>query len=412
MKQTLDIEMPAGRVAGEYDDKFQGVVDAFVQNFNERDEVGASCVVSLEGENLVDLWGGRTARNGEAWERDTLCTVFSSTKGGMSLCAHMLADRDELDLDALVTDYWPEFGQGGKESGRVKMALDHSLGVPHVRGTVPAGGFYDYDAMVKRIEAEPAFWEPGSRGGYHAITMAWTVGEIVHRAANKRMGKFFDDEIAKPLGIEFWIGAPDSVLSKISPMIPAEPDEPWLATRFIQAALSKEETPTQLFMRDFQVLNPNEVACHQAEVGSANGIANARGLAGMYAPLANGGELNGVRLVGADTLARMGRVSMASHDDASLLIPTRFALGYMKATDNRKTPNTVNASLLVGDDAFGHVGAGGSLGFADPECKLSFGYAMNRMGTGLLMNERGQSLVDATYDALGYRSNASGAWRT
>ena len=143
---------------------------------------------------------------------------------------------------------------------------------------------------------------------------------------------------------------------------------------------------------------------------AANAFTNARGLAGMYAPLANGGALNGVRLVGADTLARMGRVSMASHDDATLLVPTRFALGYMKATDNRKVPNCVNSSLLIGDEAFGHVGAGGSLGFADPACRMSFGYAMNRMGTGILMNERGQALVDAAYAALGYRSNASGAW--
>jgi CubicO group peptidase (beta-lactamase class C family) len=163
-------------------------------------------------------------------------------------------------------------------------------------------------------------------------------------------------------------------------------------------------------MRDFLLLDPNTPECHQAEVGSANGVTNARGLAGLYAPLANGGSQWGTRILGGDTLARMGRVSMASHDDASLLIPTRFALGFMKATDNRRVANTVNSSMLISEPAFGHVGAGGSIGFADPSCRLSFGYAMNRMGTGLLLNERGQALVDAAYSALGYRSNASGAW--
>jgi CubicO group peptidase (beta-lactamase class C family) len=410
MSNSVSIETTTGRVEGQCDARFDAIAEAFVANFNEHDEVGASCVVTVEGEKVVDLWGGHIKRDGEAWQQDTLCTVFSATKGAMALCAHMLADRGQLDLDAEIREYWPEFAVGGKEHALVKMTLDHSLGLPHVRGAVKDGGFYDYDYMVDRIAEEPVFWEPGTRGGYHAISMAWTVGEIVHRAAGKRLGKYFNEQVAQPLGLDFWIGAPVSVEARISPMIAAVPDEALMATRFIQTALSPEQTPTQLFMRDFMLVNPNAKECHQAEIGSANGVTNARGLAGMYAPLAVGGELNGVRLVGADTLARMGRVSMASHDDATLLIPTRFALGYMKGVDNRKVPNAVNSSLLIGDEAFGHVGAGGSLGLADPACRMSFGYAMNRMGNGLFMNERGQALLDATYRTLGYRSNASGAW--
>ena len=162
--------------------------------------------------------------------------------------------------------------------------------------------------------------------------------------------------------------------------------------------------------RDNLLVDANSPDCHAAEIGSANGLANARALAGMYAPLANGGSINGTRLVGPDTLARMARTSMASHDDATLMARMNFSEGFMQAIDNRRTPHTVNSSLLIADGAFGHVGAGGSLGFADPACRMSFGYAMNRMGTGLLLNERGQSLVDAAYGALGYRSAASGAW--
>lgn len=410
MEQQVSIETTAGRVVGICDARFAGVRDAFVENFERRGEVGASVAVTLEGETVVDLWGGHKTPGGEPWERDTVCTVFSSTKGAMALCAHVLAARGELDLDALVTDYWPEFGVSGKDGARVSMMLDHSAGVPHLRAPVPAGGFYDYDTMVARVAAEPAFWTPGARGGYHGFTMAWTVGEVVHRAAGRRMGAFFHDEIARPLGLEFWIGLPPELESRVAPMIPAEPDDPWIATRFIQAALNEPDSVTGLFMRDFALLDVNTPECHAAEVGSANGIANGRALAGLYAPLANGGALKGVELVDADTLARMGRVSMASHDDATLLIPTRFAPGFMKATDNRRVPGAVNSSLLVSEPAFGHVGAGGSIGFADPGCRMSFGYAMNRMGTGLLMNERGQTMIDETYRALGYRSNASGAW--
>ncbi len=408
MDQTLESRSPAGYLGGTYDSRFESVAAAFVDNFTQHDEVGASCVVTVDGETVVDLWGGRVAREGDDWTAETLCTVFSSTKGAMALCAHMLADRGLLDLDARITDYWPEFGQGGKEEARVKMTLDHSVGVPHVRGEVAPGGFYDYDAMVARVAAEPAFWEPGTRGGYHALTMAWTVGELVHRAGGRRLGRFFAEEVAGPLGLDFWIGAPAELEPRIAPVIAAVPDDAWLETRFVQAGLTSAETPTRLFMRDFLLFNANDPACHRAEIGSANGVTNARGLAGMYAPLANGGGA----LVCADTLSRMSRVSMASHDDATLLVPTRFALGYMKSMDNRRAPGVVNSSMIVSDAAFGHVGAGGSLGLADPACRMSFGYVMNRMGTGILLNERGQSLVDAAYGALGYRSCACGAWTT
>jgi CubicO group peptidase (beta-lactamase class C family) len=286
MSNTVSLDTASGRIEGVADAKFSQVADTFIANFEARGEVGASCVVTVEGETVVDLWGGRITPDGVPWERDTLCTVFSATKGAMALCAHILADREQLDLDALITDYWPEFGVGGKADARVKMTLDHSVGVPHVRGEVKPGGFYDYDYMVKRIADEPAFWEPGTRGGYHAISMAWTVGELVHRAAGKRLGKFFADEVAGPLGLDFWIGAPASVEARISPMIAAVPDDALMATRFIQTALAREETPTRLFMRDFLLVNPNLAECHQAEIGSANGVTNARGLAGMYAPLA------------------------------------------------------------------------------------------------------------------------------
>lgn len=408
--KEISLDTPQGRIEGHVDPRFNAVLDAFVANFTARGEVGASCALTLEGRQVVDLWGGRVAPGGAPWQRDTLCMVFSSTKGAMSLCAHMLADRGLLDLDALVSRYWPEFAAGGKEEARVSMTLDHTAGVPHVRGPVMPGEFWDYETMVRRVAEEPAFWTPGTRQGYHGITMAWTVGELVRRAGGKRLGSFFAEELAGPLGIDFWIGLPEAHEGRVAPMLLAEPDQAWMNTRFIKTALTTRDTPTALFMRDFATFEPNTRACRAAEVGSANGMANGRALAGLYAPFANGGTLHGKRFVGAETLTRMARVSAATNDDATLMIPARFALGFMKSTDNRRLPGVVNSSLLMSESAFGHVGAGGSIGLADPEARMSFGYAMNRMGTGVLLNERGQSLVDAVYSTLGYRTNQGGAW--
>tara|TARA_R110000824_G_scaffold118960_11_gene271810 strand:- start:19607 stop:20827 length:1221 start_codon:yes stop_codon:yes gene_type:complete len=397
-------ETSAGLVEGEIDPKFKGVAEAFVENFEKRDEVGANVAVTLEGKTLVDLWGGRKERDGDAWTRDTMSIVFSCTKGATAICAHLLADRGLLDLDAPVAKYWPEFAKNGKEDATVSMMLDHSVGLPHLRTKLKDGAYCDYDYMVKLLEEETPFWQPGTRNGYHGVTFAWTVGELVHRASGKRLGAFFRDELAKPLGLDFHIGLPESEEGRVAPMIYAEPDAATLASKFTQAVMSDPNSASHLFLMNNGGANFNSRDFHAAEIGSANGISNGRGLAGLYAPLANG------KLVSADTLARMGRVAMATHEDATLLIPSRFALGFMKSMDNRKVPNTNNMSCIISDAAFGHVGMGGSIGFADPQAKMSFGYNMNRMGNGILVNDRCQSLIDETYKALGYRSNASGVW--
>tara|TARA_R110000868_G_scaffold81337_3_gene230273 strand:+ start:1231 stop:2454 length:1224 start_codon:yes stop_codon:yes gene_type:complete len=402
--QNFSKETKAGLIEGQYDPKFKSVVDAFVENCESRDEVGANVALTLEGKTLVDIWGGKKTRDGEAWTRDTMSIVFSCTKGATAICAHLLADRGLLDLDAPVAKYWPEFAKNGKEDATVSMMLDHSVGLPHLRTKLKDGAYYDYDYMVKLLEDEEPFWQPGTRNGYHGVTFAWTVGELVHRASGKRLGKFFADELAKPLGLDFYIGLPEALEARVAPMIYAEPDAATLASKFTQKVMTDPSSPAHLFLMNSGAANFNSREAHAAEIGSANGISNGRNLAGLYAPLANG------KLVSADTLARMGRVSMATHEDATLMIPSRFALGFMKSMDNRKIPNTNNMSCIMSDSAFGHVGMGGSIGFADPEASMSFGYNMNRMGNGILVNERCQSLIDATYTSMGYRSNASGVW--
>ena len=196
------------------------MLDAFAENFEHRGELGASLALTVEGRLVVDLWGGLKSEDGEAWEKDTVSIVFSATKGASALCAHMAADRGRLDFDAPVTRYWPEFGQAGKEAAVVSMMLDHSVGVPAIREKLKAGGAYDYQYMCERLAAEAPFWKPGTRNGYHGLTSAWTVGEMVHRSTGKRMGAFLRDEVAGPLGIDFWMGLPEEHEPRVVPMLP------------------------------------------------------------------------------------------------------------------------------------------------------------------------------------------------
>jgi CubicO group peptidase (beta-lactamase class C family) len=405
-------ELPKGRIEGFCDPRFAEIAEEFERNFKTRGEVGASVCLSHEGRTLVDLWGGVVDREGKPWNRDTVSIVFSATKGATALCAHVLAGQGKLDIEAPVATYWPEYATNGKEKTTVHMFLDHSAPSPVWRTRLTDEEIYTWDRMVEVLAGEEAFWEPGTTHGYHALTIGWTVGEVVRRISGQSLGDFFQSAVAKPLGIDFWIGTPEEVEPRIAPMIFQQPKDDELMP-FARVGLADRKSIPGLFLFNSGALlagGANTREAHAAQLGGASGITNARGLAGMYAPLANGGSLNGVKLVDADGIMRMSRVSSASHYDQTLCAPTRFALGYMKSMDNRALNLPGPASCLIGEPAFGHVGAGGSIGFADPEAKLSFGYTMNKMGLGLLLNDRGQSLVDAAYRCLGYRSNASGAW--
>lgn len=411
--QQIDIETSKGRVQGRIDAAFEGVLDAFVTNFEQREELGASVSLRVGGKVQVDLWGGRVNDiDATPWTENSVSLVFSVTKAATALCAHLLAERGQLDIHALVTDYWPEFGQAGKEGTTVAMLLNHSAGLPAFREAVKPGGYYDWDYMVGRLETEQPFWEPGTRNGYHMISFGWTVGEIVRRVSGLSLGSFFAEEFAAPLGLDFWIGLPEAIEPRVSRLIPWAPGPEGPFTDFTKALLADPKSIPALSLLNSGGYAPDSRAAHAAEIGGGGGISNARSLAALFEPLALGGAAGGRTLFSRDAITRMSQVSMATQQDATLLIPSRFALGFMKAMDNRHRPHGHIESLIIGDRAFGHVGAGGSLGFADPDCELSFGYSMNRMGAGLLLNERGQSLVDATYSALGYRSNSGGVWST
>ena len=399
-------------VSGKCDPKFKRVREEFERNFKEREEVGASVCVTLEGETVVDLWGGTAdVDTGEPWKEDTVSIVLSSTKGATALCAHILASRGQLDIDAPAVKYWPEFGKAGKENITVKMLLNHTAGLPAIRKPLPKGAYFDWDVMVRALEEQEPFWEPGTRHGYEFMTFGWLVGEVVRRVSGKSLGRFFQDEVAKPLGLDFWIGLPKEIEPRVSKII--FDFQQMMDTPFMQAVFADPKSIPGLAMTNdggYVEAGMDSRDAHAAEIGAAGGITNARGLAGMYAPLACGGSLKGVELVDGDTLARMSAVSSASGQDLLALVPLRISLGFMKSIDNRRQPPGMQDSVILSEDAFGHLGMGGSIGFADPRERMSFGYMMNKMGAGVLLNPRGQSLIDATYLSLGFRSNQSGSW--
>ena len=400
-------------VHGFCDSRFERVLEAFIQNFDDRDELGASICLTFEGVPVVDLWGGfADAAKARPWTDESLSVVFSATKGATALCAHRLVSMGLLDLDAPVAEYWPEFAQAGKEQAQVSMLLDHSVGVPVLRDKVKPDGFYDWDYMVGRLEAEDAFWAPGTRLGYHGATFGWLVGELVRRVSGKSLGTFFQDEFARPLGLEFWIGLPEALEPRLVEIIQNRPNVKGPLSLFLETALNETGSIPNLFAFNAGGASAKKRAYRAAEIGSAGGVTNARHLAGLYTILANGGKSNNVQIIEQSLVKRMGRTSMASYLDATLMIPSRFALGFQKSMDNRKVSRVPGTdSLILSDAAFGHAGMGGYLGFADPDAGFGFGYVMNRMGHGNLITDRGQALVDAVYLSLGFKSSDSGAWQ-
>lgn len=269
--------------------------------------------------------------------------------------------------------------------------------------------------MTSALAAEEPFWSPGTRNGYHGLTFGFLVGEVVRRVSGRGLGEFFREEVAEPLGLDFWLGLPPELESRVALTIPADPTAPGALVPSMYAAVFADPAsiPALMMMNNGGYMMPGESdsrSAHAAVMGAVGGITNARGLASMYRPLALDGAYGGVRLVEESQLAVMSATNSATSVDASILVPTRFALGFVKTIDNRQLPANDREGILLSEEAFGHSGFGGSLGFADPRARMSFGYAMNKQGIGLGVNERGQSLVDATYRALGYRRIPGGIW--
>ncbi|WP_332642201.1 serine hydrolase domain-containing protein [Aeromicrobium sp.] len=405
-------------VQGSCDPRFQSVREEFERNFADRGEVGAAVCVMLDGEPVVDLWGGvADPATDAAWVEDTPVMVFSSTKGMTSTAAHVLIDRGQIDINAPVARYWPEFAKAGKENVTVRHLLTHQSGLATWQEQLGDLDFYNWERVTQLLADQEPFWEPGTRTGYHALTYGYLVGEVVRRVSGLSLGTFFDQEIAQPLGLDAWIGTPAEVHPRVAKStyyvpVPSDLDGP-IGDLVKLVTDYPESLPARLQLNNSNWIGVQEnldtPESYAAEIPAANGIASARGLATMYAPLSRDGSHNGVRLVRPESLAALRHVQSRSSVDASVpIITTSFSLGYMKGWDNRIVGP--GASIIWGEDAFGHAGLGGSVGFADPSLKLAFAYVMNQHGPGTGINERGQSLVDATYRVLGSSTDEPGFW--
>ncbi|MBL7088364.1 MAG: beta-lactamase family protein [Acidovorax sp.] len=408
-------------VSGYVSDRFMPVFDEFVRNFEQRGEIGASLAMTHKGLPALEAWGGfadtLSAKPSRPWQRDQLSLVFSCTKAATALCAHILIAEGVLDLNRPIAHYWPEFAAQGKGAATVRMALHHSAGVPAIpfATPVPDQAWADVDYMTKAIAQMSPWWEPGTMQGYHALTFGWLIGELIRRVSGVSLGKFFHDRVANPLGMDFWIGLPSEHLERVAPMLGTNetlPGDPFMSRigldpTGLQAAVffnaggwfgTPPSTPPAY----------NSRLSLQSEIGAAGGVTNGRGLATMYAALVNAGGFNGVRLLPDDYAAQLGTIHAATAIDQTFRMSSRFGLGFHGAMDNRQ--HVANASIALGTTAYGHAGFGGSIGFGDPAEQMSFGYHMTRMAPGAALNERGQSLVDAAYAALGYRSKRNGFW--
>jgi len=378
---------------------FESVRDVFAAHFDAGAEVGAAVAAEVDGRLVVDLWAGWAdqART-RPWTRDTLVNVYSTTKGMTALCAQRLADAGRLDLDAPVARYWPEFAAEGKGGIPVRWLLSHRAGLPAVRRPLPREALFDFAAMAEALAAEAPWWTPGERHGYHVLSFGWLVGEVVRRVSGKSVGAYFREEIAGPLEADFHIGLDDAHHGRVAEMsafaAPAPGAEP---PPLVQLMLrDPESAAARAFMNPPSMMEgPNHAAWRRAEIPGANGHATARGVARIYGTLAAGGARDGVRVLSREGVARC-REEQARGPDAVLLLSTRIGGGFMLPQ-----PDVPNGHFGPGAGAFGHPGAGGSLGFADPESRVGFGYAMNRMGPEILVDPRPAALIDALYEALG-----------
>ena len=371
-------------IRGSVEAGYEPVREAFERNFVENGDIGAGFCLYVDGAKVVDLTGGVRDTDGTAYDDTTLQLVFSSTKGVTATCAHLLAQRGELDLDAPVADYWPEFSTAGKADIPVRWLLSHQAGLVDVDRAMTVEEALDWTTICDALADSPPLWEPGTGYGYHAVTYGWLVGEVVRRVAGVDFGEFVRREISEPLGLDLWVGLPDGEQHRVSPLInsgmpglpAAEPagdadsqtDAPSLVGMLDMLLgegnlLGRALTAPGGAFADDQVWN--EARVRSAQIPAANGVTNAASLARMYAALVS--EVDGVRLLDADTLERAIAPQVSGPSTVPLLdIP--FALGFM--THSPLSP-------LLDGRSFGHYGAGGSLGFADPDRRVAGAYVMN-----------------------------------
>lgn len=393
--------------------RFAAVRTAFEAAFEKNREVGAAIAFELDGKTVIDLWAGHTdQKKTQRWRHDTIVNTYSTTKGITAICAHQLAERGLLDFDAPVAAYWPEFAQAGKQDLPVRFLLNHQAGLPALRRPMPDGALFDWAAMTEALAAETPWWEPGTAQGYHAVTYGYLIGEVIRRASGKTTGEWLRTELADPLEADFQLGVPASEAGRVSDLIGSllppqlgnadQKDTKPGTTRV------RLKGPLANFFRDMgdpstiigsAFGNPpqrpgivNSHAWRSAEIPSANGHGTAAGLARLYGTLACGGERGDVRILQPQTIERARQEQGCEPDRILADLKIRYGLGFM--LQSKVLP------LSPSPNAFGHPGAGGSLGMADPDAKVGFGYVMNRLKPGLMGGATAYAVLDAFYEAL------------
>jgi CubicO group peptidase (beta-lactamase class C family) len=393
---TADPAGGAAAIQGHVAPGFEPVRAAFAENFARHDELGAAFAVVRDGKTVVDLWGGiADEASGRPWERDTLQLVFSGTKGLVAVCLLMLVDRGVLELDMPVARWWPEFAAEGKGQVTVAELASHRARLPGIRTPLRQDDIHDDRRMAALLAAQPQDVDPRAGDVYHALTYGWLCGELIRRADGRSVGRFFAEEVAARLGLELWIGLPPELEPRVSTLRygPAWGQQ----VRWDDAAFAADQLLAYVWRNppplpaDGSPLSFNRPAFHQAEIPGANAIGTARSLARLYGCLALGGELDGVRLLSAETLAR-GRRELTRRRDPLIDEPHAFGVGFALQTELQ----------LFGPpaDAFGHGGAGGSVHCAWPSQRVGVSYAMNTMRD-VLEDPRSAGLLTALHAALG-----------
>ncbi|MER6955664.1 serine hydrolase domain-containing protein [Streptomyces sp. NPDC000618] len=371
MADMADMAHPVD-IQGSYDDLFTAVPTALAALLDGGD-AGGSAAVFVDGEPVVDVWGGfADAERTVPWQRDTIVNVFSVTKTMTALCALVLADRGELDPDAPVARYWPEFAAAGKEGVLVRHLLSHTAGLPDWEG--PVAEVYDWSAATARLAATAPQWEPGTAVGYHSLTQGFLVGEVVRRITGRSPGEFFADEIAGPLGADFRMGLPAEHDHRVAATIPPPShDEDYAASAPGAAAPT---AGTVLRVRD-----GNSVAWRRAQIPAASGFGNARSVALVQSVMACGGSVRGVRLLSRAGCERAWEEQF-SGEDRVLGMPVSWGLGYGRF-----------------GGTYGWGGWGGSLVVIEPETRMTVAYVTNQMREPA-DDQRGMEIVMAAYDGL------------
>ncbi|MFX1273584.1 MAG: serine hydrolase domain-containing protein [Promethearchaeota archaeon] len=392
-------------IHGSVEPGFEKVKEAFIENFKKGEEVGAACAIYHEGKKVVDLWGGyRDKKSKDPWKEDTLILVFSTTKGVSAMAMALAHSKGYFNYDEKVSKYWPEFAQNGKENVTIRQLLSHQAGLCAIDEPMDLETLGNTEKLSKILAAQAPLWEPGKKHGYHALTLGWYESELIrHIDPQKRtIGQFFSDEIAKPLGIEFYIGLPDDVPdSRIANMY-----APMYKLRMIFNTDKMPKTFTKAYMKKGTATkrafsNPkvlgiinmyNTREMRRIELPAANGIGQVRDIAKLYGIFATGGKELGIKPETLEALMNPAKAPELGTIDEVLQVESQFSLGFLKPFPENEFGTSIKA--------FGTPGAGGSFGFADPDTQTGFAYAMNKSGFYLLIDARQKALADAYYDCL------------